>query len=101
MLPDNLSGSYKAYKSDTNAFVTWLSRTALACGYILSEPTDNGNTGDPPQDAPKPSGTRLKGKARVRNFMVFVHFSNPQPSFMKEMEALRKQRVRFKNTASL
>lgn len=53
MLPDDLSGSYKAYKSDTNAFVTWLSRTALACGYKL--PRANVDTG---------SSTRLKGKAR-------------------------------------
>ncbi|KAI0891925.1 hypothetical protein F4806DRAFT_500504 [Annulohypoxylon nitens] len=33
MLPEFLSSSYGRYKSDTNAFVTWLGRAADACGY--------------------------------------------------------------------
>ncbi|KAI0886628.1 uncharacterized protein GGS22DRAFT_199028 [Annulohypoxylon maeteangense] len=33
MLDDLLSSSYGRYKHDTNVFVTWLGRTAQACGY--------------------------------------------------------------------
>jgi hypothetical protein len=33
MVPEILAGSYQRYKSDTNVFTTWLSTTAIACGY--------------------------------------------------------------------
>jgi hypothetical protein len=33
MLPEILAGSYERYKKDTDAFTTWLSKTAAACGY--------------------------------------------------------------------
>lgn len=33
MLPEFLQGSYVRYKTDTNAFATWLLETANQCGY--------------------------------------------------------------------
>lgn len=33
MLPETLIGSYKRYKEDTDVFTTWLSQTAITCGY--------------------------------------------------------------------
>lgn len=67
MLPQFLSGSYQRYKDDTTVFTTWLSRTAMTCGYkspSLTQPasappkvpsdSSNGNT----------ASACLKGKAR-------------------------------------
>jgi hypothetical protein len=64
MLPDNLSGSYKAYKSNTNAFVTWLSRTALACGYKFPRPNADIDPAPPAEKTSGAPSTRLKGNAR-------------------------------------
>lgn len=36
-LPQNLVGSYQRYKHDTDAFTTWLSKTAVVCGWTAPE----------------------------------------------------------------
>jgi hypothetical protein len=59
MLPNSFSGSYSAYKADTNIFTTWLSIKARTLGFNLAE---NSDTKAPTH--PKAQGPRLKGKAR-------------------------------------
>ncbi|KAI9647766.1 hypothetical protein NHQ30_004154 [Ciborinia camelliae] len=60
MLPNNLAGSYRRYKEDTNVFATWLLSTAERCGY-KSEYSDE----TPQQQSAQPrTSARLKGKAR-------------------------------------
>ena len=65
MLPEILAGSYKHYKEDTNVFVTWLSKTAKACGYKAPKPANQDATPRKPLQNPLPAtqGSRLKGKA--------------------------------------
>jgi len=63
MLPDSLSESYREYKADTNAFVTWLSTTAISCGYSFTPANDSISKPVTEQTAPGTT-TRLKGKAR-------------------------------------
>lgn len=64
MLPDILSESYMEYKADTNAFVTWLSITAISCGYAFKS-VDDANPRKPLADqSTNALPTRLKGKAR-------------------------------------
>ncbi|KAI1332921.1 hypothetical protein F5Y16DRAFT_130458 [Xylariaceae sp. FL0255] len=68
MLPDSLSSSYRRYKDDTSAFITWLNRAAIACGYSpkgqkLSDTTQCASVNKNKASTP-PSAPRLKGKAR-------------------------------------
>jgi hypothetical protein len=53
-LPEFLFHSYKRYKVETNRVAAWLAETAQTCGYTLE--------GQPA--IARPSGGRLKGKAR-------------------------------------
>jgi hypothetical protein len=47
VLPKYLAGSYQRYKSDTNAFTTWLSKTAEACGYTAAKIVGREQSADP------------------------------------------------------
>ncbi|MCJ1352936.1 MAG: hypothetical protein MMC33_002920 [Icmadophila ericetorum] len=58
MLPTALESSYRLHKSDTSAFVKWLTETAAKCGYISKSTKAEVKQNDPP------SSQRLKGKAR-------------------------------------
>ncbi|TEY84224.1 hypothetical protein BOTCAL_0018g00010 [Botryotinia calthae] len=58
MLPDNLAGSYRRYKEDTNVFATWLLNTAETCGY------NPGYEDETLKSQLAQASTRLKGKAR-------------------------------------
>jgi hypothetical protein len=67
MLPDNLSGSYKRYKEDTNVFATWLSNTARVCGYkqdVAHKPSVTQATTNRQHPVGQAPSARLKGKAR-------------------------------------
>ena len=92
MLPQFLAGSYKRYKEDTDAFTTWLHKTAVQFGYNSrdSEHTsrqqqDSKSSGGKPQSTRQkdsikkpttgevivastkaPGGGRLKGQARIK-----------------------------------
>ncbi|KAJ9488268.1 hypothetical protein VN97_g5012 [Penicillium thymicola] len=59
MLSDSLTSQYLQYKTDTDIVATWLATTAKRCGLDV----DHDNQG-PVKKAPKPTGGRLKGKAR-------------------------------------
>ena len=52
-LPDFLFDTYKRYKADTDRVAAWLVETAQKCGHTLES-----------QVTSRPSGPRLKGKAR-------------------------------------
>lgn len=56
MLPDFLTSQYLQYKTDTDIVATWLASTAKRCGL------DVGHDNQGP--VKKPTGGRLKGKAR-------------------------------------
>lgn len=58
MLPDNLAGSYRRQKEDTNVFATWLLNTIETCGYNPGYEDETLK----PQSAQ--ASTRLKVKAR-------------------------------------
>lgn len=59
MTPDWFSGTYKCYKADTNAFVSWLTTAAIECGYDLNNP--------PNPHSSKPAGTAKKEKSKARS----------------------------------
>ena len=85
MLPEILAGSYLRYKEDTNAFTTWLSKAALACGY---KPAQRQQLKQRPAQQQTPTTTpRLKGKARkeakaaaAESKKLSDDFDAPQPT---------------------
>ncbi|KAA6408554.1 MAG: hypothetical protein FRX48_07636 [Lasallia pustulata] len=67
MLPHFLAGSYQRYKEDTTVFTTWLSKTAMTCGYKPGDLTQQESV--PPKvlsdsSNGRTTSARLKGRAR-------------------------------------
>ncbi|MCJ1453626.1 hypothetical protein MMC28_003973 [Mycoblastus sanguinarius] len=76
MLPEVLAGSYKRYKEDTSVFTTWLSKTAIACGYKTSSFVIRETTSSNVTVGQAPS-SRLKGKARKEAKSASKENKNP------------------------
>ena len=63
MLPDQIIGTYQRYKHDTTRFTTWLSRTAILCGFVTPQSVLEQHASLEPESSIL-KGPRLKGRAR-------------------------------------
>ena len=68
MLPEGLVGTSQRYKQNTTEFTTWLSKSALACGFNFAKLVAFDNVSAQPSAASKeegvPKAPKLKGRAR-------------------------------------
>lgn len=92
MLPAVLKGSYRQYKSDTTAFIQWLTETAGECGYI----SDSVKAQPLARKNEAPSSKRLKGKARKQAKSAAVHENAPVPMQSQPSTPVLKRTVLLK-----
>ena len=63
VLPELPPGNYRQYKEDTDRFLTWLSNTAITCGWSPSN-LRKAHDADKPEVTEVQKQPRLKGRAR-------------------------------------